>query len=202
MIRLAALFYRIKNKRYKRTHTYYHRKVTGLTAITVSTAVLYSVSWHRLFDAMSIFYAWMHFQFCYIINIGIFSRQYTVHHSNNYKSAQLRAFRREVGRAARRRAARACSLQGPGAQGTSCSGVLRSGPADIREMIHNLYIFNRQGACLYYEEWNRPHYPLSDDPGEDRRLMFGILFSLKQFSSKMSPRPYVHTFLGGTIIST
>jgi hypothetical protein len=55
-------------------------------------------------------------------------------------------------------------------------------------MIYNLYIFNRGGACLYYEEWNRPQNTLADDPEEDRKLMFGLYFSLKELARKLSPQ--------------
>lgn len=38
-----------------------------------------------------------------------------------------------------------------------------------------------QGKCLYYREWNRPQNTLenADDEGEEQRLMFGMLYSLK-----------------------
>lgn len=50
-----------------------------------------------------------------------------------------------------------------------------------------MYIFNRAGRCLYYKEWSRPHFALADDPDEDKKLMFGMLFSLKDLTNKMSP---------------
>mmetsp|Transcript_13791 Transcript_13791/g.20313 ORF Transcript_13791/g.20313 Transcript_13791/m.20313 type:complete len:149 (-) Transcript_13791:467-913(-) len=53
-------------------------------------------------------------------------------------------------------------------------------------MIFNFYIFNRKGACLYYKEWNRPLNTLAHDAEEDKRLMFGMLFSLKEVVTKMS----------------
>eukprot|EP01038_Epipyxis_sp_PR26KG_P004339 gene4339-6142_t len=54
-------------------------------------------------------------------------------------------------------------------------------------MLYNLYIYNRRGKCLLYKEWNRPLNTLSDDPEEERKLMFGMLFSLKDLASKLSP---------------
>lgn len=38
-----------------------------------------------------------------------------------------------------------------------------------------------QGKCLYYREWNRPQNTLENaaDDGEEQRLMFGMLYSLK-----------------------
>lgn len=56
-------------------------------------------------------------------------------------------------------------------------------------MIYNLYIYNRKGKCLYYKEWNRPLNTLADDLDEERKLMFGMLFSLKDLTTKMSPGP-------------
>uniref|UniRef100_A0A7S0EDU9 Trafficking protein particle complex subunit n=1 Tax=Phaeocystis antarctica TaxID=33657 RepID=A0A7S0EDU9_9EUKA len=49
-----------------------------------------------------------------------------------------------------------------------------------------LYIFSKQGVCLYYREWNRPLAP--SDIRQDQKLMFGFLFSLKQLVAKMSPK--------------
>lgn len=57
--------------------------------------------------------------------------------------------------------------------------------------IHSLYVFSRRGTCLYYKEWNRPRSTLADTPSEDRKLMFGLYFSLKQLAQKMSPAPCV-----------
>ena len=79
---------------------------------------------------------------------------------------------------------------------------------DIDIMLFNLYIYNRRGKCLYYQEWNRPLNTLSDDPEEEKKLMwafekkylilililyvrFGMLFSLKDLASKLSPTPSV-----------
>lgn len=60
--------------------------------------------------------------------------------------------------------------------------------------IYTLYIFSRTGACLYYHEWHRPHSTLKDMPQEDRKLMFGLLFSLKQLMNKMNPNQFVRRF--------
>ncbi|XP_011623593.1 trafficking protein particle complex subunit 1 [Amborella trichopoda] len=48
-----------------------------------------------------------------------------------------------------------------------------------------LYMFNRNGVCLFYREWLRPLKTLS--PQQDHKLMFGLLFSLKSFTTKMDP---------------
>ncbi|KAH9621996.1 hypothetical protein KSS87_019232 [Heliosperma pusillum] len=50
---------------------------------------------------------------------------------------------------------------------------------------HMIYIFNRNGVCLLYREWNRQLHTL--DPQQDHKLMFGLLFSLKSLTAKMDP---------------
>ncbi|CAM9155295.1 unnamed protein product [Discosporangium mesarthrocarpum] len=56
-------------------------------------------------------------------------------------------------------------------------------------MIYNLYIFNRKGKCLYYREWHRPLNTLEHDQLEEQRLMFGMLYSIKELVTKMSQDP-------------
>jgi hypothetical protein len=54
--------------------------------------------------------------------------------------------------------------------------------------IFNFYIFNKRGAALYYREWNRQYNSFaSDDQDEERKLMFGMIVSLKELLSKMQP---------------
>ena len=48
-----------------------------------------------------------------------------------------------------------------------------------------IYIFNRNGVCLYYHAWHRPLTTLSAP--QDHKLMFGLLFSLRSFTLKMDP---------------
>ncbi|KAH0762315.1 hypothetical protein KY290_018388 [Solanum tuberosum] len=50
---------------------------------------------------------------------------------------------------------------------------------------HMMYVFNRNGVCLLYREWNRPLKTLN--PQQDHKLMFGLLFSLKSLTAKMDP---------------
>lgn len=54
--------------------------------------------------------------------------------------------------------------------------------------LYNFYIFNRSGDCLFYREWSRPQNTLHGDPDEEKKLVFGMLFSLKDFTHKLSPR--------------
>ena len=54
-------------------------------------------------------------------------------------------------------------------------------------MFHNFYVFNRKGKCLFYKEWDRPVNKMADDPDEEKKLVYGMLFSLKDLAAKMSP---------------
>nr|XP_027110190.1 trafficking protein particle complex subunit 1-like isoform X1 [Coffea arabica]XP_027110191.1 trafficking protein particle complex subunit 1-like isoform X1 [Coffea arabica]XP_027110192.1 trafficking protein particle complex subunit 1-like isoform X1 [Coffea arabica] len=58
-------------------------------------------------------------------------------------------------------------------------------PTAAGNNAHMLYVFNRNGVCLLYREWNRPLKTLS--PQQDHKLMFGLLFSLKSLTAKMDP---------------
>jgi hypothetical protein len=53
--------------------------------------------------------------------------------------------------------------------------------------IFNFYLFSKRGSCLY-AEWLRPRNPLASEPSEDRKLMFGLVHSLKLLMNKLSPR--------------
>ena len=53
--------------------------------------------------------------------------------------------------------------------------------------LFNFYIFGKTGDCLFYKEWSRPHNTLRSDSSEDRKLVFGMLFSLKDLANKLSP---------------
>ena len=47
-----------------------------------------------------------------------------------------------------------------------------------------------QGVCLHYHEWHRPRQPRNES--DDRKMMFGLLFSLKAFAHKLDPTKCVH----------
>jgi hypothetical protein len=55
-------------------------------------------------------------------------------------------------------------------------------------LVYNFYIFDRHGDCLFFREWNRPKGPPAHGYVEDQKLMFGLLFSLKQFVQQLSLR--------------
>uniref|UniRef100_A0A336KJX7 Trafficking protein particle complex subunit n=1 Tax=Culicoides sonorensis TaxID=179676 RepID=A0A336KJX7_CULSO len=52
--------------------------------------------------------------------------------------------------------------------------------------IYNIYIFDKFGTLLYYAEWNRIKQS-GITKEEEAKLMYGMLYSLKSFTAKMSP---------------
>lgn len=65
-------------------------------------------------------------------------------------------------------------------------------PAASGNNAHMMYVFNRNGVCLLYREWNRPLHTLNAQ--QDHKLMFGLLFSLKSLTAKMDPTKYMLHF--------
>lgn len=68
-------------------------------------------------------------------------------------------------------------------------------------MLFNIYIFNREGVCLYYHEWSRPK-SVREGAGsvsDDQKMMFGLFFSLKTFAAAMDPKPEVKAQLGAPL---
>ena len=55
--------------------------------------------------------------------------------------------------------------------------------------VYNFYIFDRSGNCLFYSEWGNTKSKVrtEEDKAEDCKLVFGMLFSLKGLTEKMSP---------------
>jgi hypothetical protein len=54
----------------------------------------------------------------------------------------------------------------------------------------NLYIFNRQGVCLHYQEWFRPK-SVKQGAGtliDDQKQMFGLFWTLSNFAATLDPK--------------
>jgi hypothetical protein len=53
-------------------------------------------------------------------------------------------------------------------------------------VVYNFYIFNRDGQCIYYKEWNRTKQSgLSLE--QEFKQMFGLIVEIKAFVTKISP---------------
>jgi hypothetical protein len=56
-------------------------------------------------------------------------------------------------------------------------------------MIFSFSVYSRSGACLFHEKWAAGGSAVTyADPEEERRLLFGLLFSLKEFVFKLAPQ--------------
>jgi hypothetical protein len=56
-------------------------------------------------------------------------------------------------------------------------------------MIYSIYIYSRSGTCLYDEKFQVGKTINYSDPEEEKRLLYGLIFSLKEFVQKVTPSP-------------
>jgi hypothetical protein len=54
--------------------------------------------------------------------------------------------------------------------------------------IYAFYIFDRRGTCMLYHEWAAAPGAERSATRPDPKLVFGLLFSLKQLAAKLSPQ--------------
>jgi hypothetical protein len=53
-----------------------------------------------------------------------------------------------------------------------------------------MYIFDRQGVCLHYQEWFRPK-SVKQGAGtliDDQKQMFGLFWTLSNFAATLDPK--------------
>lgn len=56
-------------------------------------------------------------------------------------------------------------------------------------MIFSFSVYSRSGSCLFHEKWTAGGSAVTySDPEEEKRLLFGLLFSLKEFVFKLAPQ--------------
>jgi len=55
-------------------------------------------------------------------------------------------------------------------------------------MIFNFYIFDKNGTCLFYREWNRKRKHPKGEYENDFKLMYGLIYSLCQFVIDIAPK--------------
>mmetsp|Transcript_13267 Transcript_13267/g.23498 ORF Transcript_13267/g.23498 Transcript_13267/m.23498 type:complete len:159 (-) Transcript_13267:148-624(-) len=57
-------------------------------------------------------------------------------------------------------------------------------------VCYNIYIYNRQGTCVYYFEWLRTK-PVEDGAGtrlDDQKQLFGLFWTLSNFCAALDPK--------------
>ena len=55
-------------------------------------------------------------------------------------------------------------------------------------LVHNMYIFDGKGKCMFYREWHRPYNALEHaGKEEDYKLVYGMVLTLKHTCQKLAP---------------
>ena len=72
--------------------------------------------------------------------------------------------------------------------------TLQCGRVLYKMTVFNLYIFDRNCTCLYYRQWSKcKNTGISQE--EERKLMYGMVYSLKSLISRLSPTSTKDGFL-------
>jgi hypothetical protein len=55
-------------------------------------------------------------------------------------------------------------------------------------MLYSIYIYDRQGQCIYHREWNQKRKKTEQHLEGEHKLVYGLIFSLKQFVTGVAPK--------------
>jgi hypothetical protein len=61
-------------------------------------------------------------------------------------------------------------------------------------MLYSCHIFDRQGTCIFHKEWNQKHKKTEQQVEGEFKLVYGLIFSLKQFVIGVAPKEFVKSW--------
>ncbi|KAG1660226.1 hypothetical protein FOA52_005096 [Chlamydomonas sp. UWO 241] len=71
-------------------------------------------------------------------------------------------------------------------------------PTAPSPLAYNLYIYDRAGKCLHYQEWHRPKSVRqgAGTQADDQKQMFGLFWTLSNFCATLNPKDPAKSQLG------